>query len=102
MNETFAANLDALAVRGVDTEAIRDAWAAACQDYQMFRDNNELPHIRKRNDAGAWEWIPFFGDHRAVDNARPMPDAPPVMNATCPSALFMRSPFNPFRGTACG
>jgi len=74
LSDTFAANLDVLAHRHVDIEAIRESWASAHQDYQLFRDNAGLQTVRKRNVAGRWRWIPFLGDHRAVDHARPLPD----------------------------
>ncbi|MFQ5415057.1 MAG: hypothetical protein ACE5E6_11425, partial [Phycisphaerae bacterium] len=68
------ANLRALAARGTDIASIRTAWATQQNAFELLRDRHGVEQVRRRDRAGHWQWIPFLGDHRAVDDARAMPD----------------------------
>jgi hypothetical protein len=70
----FEANLAALSGRGVDGEAIRRAWAARRDEFELWTDRNRAMHVRRRGADGRWAWAPFFTDHRALELARAMPE----------------------------
>lgn len=70
----FRANLAALAARGVHTAAIEAAWNEEAARYQLFRDRLGRDQVRRRGDDGRWTWVPFLGDHEAVDDARALPE----------------------------
>lgn len=70
----FESNLTALTARGVDVDAIRDAWTARRGDFELWTDRNRATHVRRRDASGRWSWAPFFADHKALEMARAMPE----------------------------
>lgn len=72
--EVFNANMLALQRRGIETESIRSAWRREATNLQLFRDRHDQFQIRRRVGGGNWRWTPYLGNHRAVDDARPMPE----------------------------
>jgi len=75
----FAANLAALTSRNDDQAAarmvddIRDCWKRRSHEFEFYVDNGGVTHVRMRSGQ-QWKWIPFFGDHRALAAAQPLPD----------------------------
>ncbi len=72
--ERFDANLGALAKRGIDVSAIREAWGQHESDYQLFRDEKGAEQVRERDAAGRWDWFPTLCDHDVADAERALPD----------------------------
>lgn len=72
---TFDANLTALSNRGVDVMLIRQTWSRSETEFQLFRDRHGVHQIRRRLNNRAWRWTPYLGNHRAVDDARPLPES---------------------------
>jgi hypothetical protein len=70
--EQFDRNLAALSTRGVDVRVITDAWSAAQGRYRFFRDKHDADQVRRLD--GDWKWFPYFGHHRAVDDAQNLPE----------------------------
>jgi hypothetical protein len=70
----FAANLDSLTARGMQTSLIHGAWARDQRDYQLFHDANRVAQVRRRRTDGRWQWVPLLGHHVALDEARPLPE----------------------------
>ncbi len=87
----FEQNLSALSQRNEAGEAIREAWRASREDYQLFVDRNGASHIR-RSENGSWRWIPFFANHWAAEDQRPLPDD---IRALTPGPYL-------FEGLGCG
>jgi len=72
--ERFEANLQALRKRGFDTTEIATAWAQRSDDFERYLDKNGVTQIRRRNDEGAWDWIPALRDHARADAAQTLPE----------------------------
>lgn len=72
--ERFDANLGALAKRGIDVSAIREAWGQHESDYQLFRDEKGAEQVRECDAAGRWDWFPTLCDHDVADAERALPD----------------------------
>ena len=73
-DDRFEANLAALSDRGIDVRPIRESWAIRRNSLELWSDKNRAMHVRRRNDDGRWGWAPFFADHKALENARQMPE----------------------------
>ena len=71
--QRFAANLDALAARGVDPEPIRGAWTQECDRYQVYEDGRGQLQVREQDVAGRWRWLVGLADHKKVAGARQLP-----------------------------
>ena len=69
----FEENLQTLGTRGVDVDAIRCAWHQHAETLSCFRDRTGQLQVLWQPDASAQQWIPYFGDHDAVDRKRPLP-----------------------------
>ena len=55
------------------TNQLRTDWQQRSRDFELYVDSGRVTHVRMR--AGhSWGWIPFFGDHRALAAAHPLPD----------------------------
>jgi hypothetical protein len=71
--DRFEANLSSLDARGIDTSSIRDAWRSRSGQFELHVDSANTEYVRWRRDKG-WSWIPFFGNHRLIDQNRPLPE----------------------------
>ena len=78
-SKLFDDNLAALKARSGDAadsvlaDQLRAVWAQRSRDFELYRDAGGVTHVRMRVGDG-WRWIPFFGDHRALAAAQPLPE----------------------------
>lgn len=70
----FERNLASLSRRGVDVELIRRRWDEEQALHELFEDRSGGYQVRMRDGTNPPRWIPYLGDHRAVDGARSLPD----------------------------
>ncbi len=70
----YESNLNALEERGFDTSVIRTAWTKRKKWFELFKDNNHLYQLRRRDERGLWFWIPALRNHTNVDDAQALPD----------------------------
>lgn len=54
-------------------DRLRAAWSRRGDDFELYIDAGRVMHVRMRGGEG-WRWIPFFGDHRALAAAHPLPE----------------------------
>ncbi len=71
---TFDANLATLSARRFNVEPIRRSWLARKTHFRLFRDRHGVFQVRRKCREG-WRWFPYLGNHRAVDDARELPQA---------------------------
>jgi len=74
MQARFDANVSALRKAKVEIEPILVAWERSRDSCQCFCDRNGVHQVRRRTPNGRWQWVPYLGHHRAVDDARRLPD----------------------------
>ena len=67
----FEANLAALPPESA--EPIRAAWQAQRARFELYRDRHGCFQVRRRVSSAVWRWVPYLGDQRALDEARPWP-----------------------------
>ncbi len=70
----FEQNLRGLGYRPALVNALREAWSSHSDRLQLLVDSRGAHHLRRRDEAGRWSWGPWFADHQAEENARPLPD----------------------------
>lgn len=75
-HETFQRNLASWHRRDGAAELVENAWRKRQQEFQWFRGVDRIDQIRMKDSTGRRIWIPYFGHHAAVDDARPLPVRP--------------------------
>ena len=70
----FENNLKVLEGRGVTVGAIRHQWELSQHSHQVFIDRNGSHQVRRQNPDESYDWMFQLANHRAGDDARPLPD----------------------------
>lgn len=71
--ELFEKNLQALQMRGISVDALRNAWNTERRVFELYVDSRDVQHVRVQIPAGGWQWAPALLNHPAIASAAPPP-----------------------------